>query len=163
MRGPWRGCARRHFTLRRLPKDTRPSFSKNPLDTLPPKIYHFLHCDITGNIMDACKLDKIKREIRELRRQRVVTYSDLVAIAASLKRVKLAKAQTRGKEPAFVSTVFSNARPISIPFHGKNKGMATGTVKNILNDLEDDVFRFEEIIRKEAGEDYIDESSGYPN
>lgn len=113
--------------------------------------------------MDARKLDRIKREIRKLRRQRVVTYSDLASLAASLKRVKLAGAQTRGKEPAFVSTVFSYARPISIPYHGKNKGMATGTVKNILNDLEGDVLRFEEQIRKEAGEDYIDESDGYPN
>lgn len=113
--------------------------------------------------MDARKLEKIKRQIRELRRQRVVTYSDLISLATSLKRAKLKGAQTRGKEPAFISLEFPNARPISIPFHGKNSSMAHGTVKNILNDLEGDVFRFEEMLRREKEEDYIDESEGYPN
>lgn len=107
--------------------------------------------------MDRRKLKIIGRQIREARR-RVNTYSDLAAIATSLKREKLSGARARGKEPMFVSTEFSDARPISIPFHGKNKSIPPGTAKNILNDLEFDVLRFlERLDEEEYG--YVQEDS----
>lgn len=112
--------------------------------------------------MDARKLDRIQRDIAAARR-RVVTYSDLVSIATSLRRKKLKAAGARGKEPAFVSIEFPNARPISIPFHGNNASIARGTAKNILNDLEGDVFRFRERLRREAEDDYVQENGGYEN
>jgi hypothetical protein len=67
----------------------------------------------------------------------------------------------RGKEPAFVSTVFPNARPISIPDHG-SRNLSPTVQKNVLNDLEEDVFRVEEKLRKEAEND-VQENGGYDN
>lgn len=88
------------------------------------------------------KLEKIKREIAAARR-RVNTYRDLASIAISLER-RLAKgAEVRGKGPAFISTAFPNANPITIPNHA-GKTIKKGTAHSILNQLDEDVSRFEE-------------------
>jgi hypothetical protein len=113
--------------------------------------------DIRCNIMDRRKLKIIGQQIREARR-RVATYNDLAAIAISLKRERLTGARARGKEPMFVSTEFQDVRPISIPFHGRNKSIPPGTAKNILNDLEADVLRFLERLDEEEN-DYVQEDS----
>jgi len=107
--------------------------------------------------MDKRRVSKIQREIRDERR-RVSTHESLKAIATSLKRVKLKGAQTRGNEPMFVSTEFPDARPISIPFHGRNASIPPKTAKNILNDLEADIFRFLQRLNEEEN-DYVQEDS----
>jgi hypothetical protein len=98
------------------------------------------------------KLEKIKREITSAR-QRSNTFNDLARIAISLERER----RDRGKEPAFISKAFPNANPITIPFHS-GKDVARGTARNILNQLEEDVGRFEERFDQEGeSEDDDDE------
>jgi hypothetical protein len=113
--------------------------------------------DITGNIMDAGKLEKIRREINAARRK-AVTARDLLRIASALGRSEFTG---RGKEPTFVSKPFPLARPISIPKHG-NKNLKPGTKKNILNDLENDWLRHKEQLDKKRESD-ITESNEYEN
>ncbi len=91
--------------------------------------------------MNARKIGKIEKELYNLRRKSVVTTAELQSLAKSLGRRKLTGAQVRGKEPGWVSNEFPQLRPISIPFHGNNSSVAPGTAKNILNDLEEDIFR----------------------
>jgi hypothetical protein len=106
------------------------------------------------------KLRKIEREIAAARR-RAVTHRDIASIATKLGRKRLKGAMARGKEPAFISTVFPNARPISIPDHS-NQNLSFGVQKNVLNDLEEDVFRHREQLRREAEND-VQENGGYEN
>lgn len=88
------------------------------------------------------KLDKIKREIAAARRK-TNTFRDLASIATSLER-RLAKgSEVRGKEPAFISMAFPDANPITIPNHA-GKTIKKGTAHNILNQLDEDVSRFED-------------------
>jgi len=109
--------------------------------------------------MNARKLRKIQDAIDAARRK-AVTHSDLESIALSLGRVRLKGAQVRGKEPAYVSTVFSDARPISIPDHGAST-IKPNTKKNILNDLEADIFRHRARLEEEAED--VQESNEYEN
>ena len=82
------------------------------------------------------KLDKIRREIVSARKGiHNVTGRDLRSIA---KRLGRERDTSRGKEPTFVSIWFKT-NPISIPDDVK----ADGTKRSILDDLEDDIFRFE--------------------
>jgi hypothetical protein len=106
------------------------------------------------------KLRKIQRELATLRRK-AVTHRDVVSVATKLGRKRLKGAAVRGKEPTFVSTVFSQARPISIPDHG-NSNLSPTVQKNVINDLEEDVWRFQEELRREA-EDNVQEDSEYEN
>jgi len=106
------------------------------------------------------QLRKIERDIAAARR-RSNTHRDLKAIATKLRRVRLKGAAVRGKEPAFVSTVFPKAHPISIPDHG-SRNLSPWVQRNVLNDLEGDVLRFEEKLRKEEQDD-VQENGGYEN
>jgi hypothetical protein len=85
--------------------------------------------------MDKKKLKKISREIRSLRAGSAnVRRRQLVSVAKKLGRVK----DNRGKEPTFISTVFPNLRPITIPSHPG--ALKRFTVESILDQLEEDVF-----------------------
>jgi hypothetical protein len=96
------------------------------------------------------KLDKIKREIASARRAiHNITGRDLRGIAARLGRKR---DTSRGKEPTFVSTLFE-ANPISIPDDVKGDG----TKRNILDDLESDVFLLEMELEAEGYDDYGDD------
>jgi hypothetical protein len=99
------------------------------------------------------KLNQIRASIAAARR-RSNTFADLAGIAQALGRKRAKGAQARGKEPAFISTVFVKIAPITIPYHGKD--IKTGTAKNILNQLEDDVLRFERLLEEQrrAGNGY---------
>jgi HicA-like toxin of HicAB toxin-antitoxin system len=94
--------------------------------------------------MTSQKLKKIKQEIAAAR-QRTNKYRDLEKIAASLERVLAMGAQSRGKEPTFISTAFDRINPITIPNH-PGRDIARGTAKAILNQLEEDVLRFEKLL-----------------
>ncbi|WP_434516357.1 type II toxin-antitoxin system HicA family toxin [Dechloromonas sp. ARDL1] len=64
---------------------------------------------------------------------------DLVAIALKLGRVR----DTRGKEPTYIREHDPQlSPPLSIPSHGA-KDMKTGTAKNIIDMLLDDVSNWE--------------------
>jgi hypothetical protein len=90
--------------------------------------------------MNKYKLDKLKRELSKLRRQSAgIRSRDLQSLAKSLGRRRIKK---RTGEPTWISTRFANARPISIPDHpGALKRFTAG---NILDQLEQDLFLFEE-------------------
>jgi hypothetical protein len=100
--------------------------------------------------MNKKKLAKIKRRIAESRR-RSNKHRDLEQIAIALERVKF----HRGKEPTYVSTAFPNANPITIPDHG-NTDIKKGTANSILNQLDEDVWRFEEKFEKEGDDEEDD-------
>jgi hypothetical protein len=99
--------------------------------------------------MTSQKLKKIKREIAAARR-RSNSYRDLEKIAILLERSQAKGPQARGKEPTFVSTVFPKIHPITIPRH-PGRDVAIGTAKAILNQLEEDVLRFERMLQDNGG------------
>ncbi len=111
--------------------------------------------------MNREKLEKIKRDIAAAKRK-ANTYRDLERIALSLKRKLARGAQSRGKEPAFISKAFPNANPITIPNHA-GKTIPKGTAHSILRQLEEDIFRFEEALHKEVNETNDTEGNGYDN
>jgi hypothetical protein len=86
------------------------------------------------------KLHKIKREIARLRRTEAKAR-DLEKVARQLGR-KLVK---RGREPMWESTAFECLFVLSIPRHG-GKDLAPGTRKSILDQLEDDVLAWEDVV-----------------
>lgn len=89
--------------------------------------------------MDKKKLKKIIEKIRSLRAGSAnVHRRELISVAQKMGR----KEFNRGKEPTFISTVFPELRPITIPSHPGS--MPIGTVKNILIQFEDDVFRWQQ-------------------
>lgn len=69
----------------------------------------------------------------------------------------------RGKEPTYESVAFPDANMITVPDHA-GKDVKRGTAANILNQCEEDVFRFEQQMeaekRKRRGTVQYDES-GY--
>ncbi len=95
--------------------------------------------DITFNIMNWQKVGKLEKKLLELLRKSAITTSDLESFARSIGRRKLKGGQVRGKEPVWVSDEFPEARPISIPFHGRNRNFSIGTAKSILNDFDEDI------------------------
>lgn len=105
--------------------------------------------------MNNAKLSKLKKELARLLNKRgAVTTGELEQFAKKLGRRKLTGSQVRGKEPAWVSDELPDARPISIPFHGKNATSAPKTIKNILYDLEGDIAELEMKYARESEHDY---------
>lgn len=96
--------------------------------------------------MNRRKLDKLKRELEQLRRspQKAIALQSL-AKRLGRKRVK------RGKEPMWESHEFAQLYPLSIPDHG-GRDLATGTKNSILDQLEEDILCWEERI----GDDELD-------
>lgn len=90
--------------------------------------------------MDRKKCNRVQRNIESLRaRLGNVRPQELVRIAKQLGR----RRSKRGKEPTYVSDIFRDARPISIPHH---RTLKWGTAANILDDLEGDIFRWNELL-----------------
>jgi len=60
----------------------------------------------------------------------------------------------RGKEPCWVITVFPELPPLSIPHHGGGD-LKKGTKNSIVNQLEDDLLAWEELLEEqhETGEE----------
>ncbi len=85
------------------------------------------------------KLKKIEQNIRSLRnRSGNLRASELEAIAKRLGRER----SKRGKEPTYVSLDFPDLRPVSIPSH--STGLKRFTAESILDQLDEDVFRWRE-------------------
>lgn len=100
--------------------------------------------DIAYSTMNKQKLARIRGDITAARRKSQ-TQDDLVRLAVRLGRTR----SKRGKEPTWVSQ-FQGLYPISIP-HAKGGDLKPGTKSNILNQLEDDVLAWEEILEQGDG------------
>ena len=108
--------------------------------------------------MDASKLAKIKRRIEECRkRANNLRHRDLESIANALGRERSKK---RTNEPTYISTVFKT-NVITIPDHPGT--LKKGTALSILDQLEEDVYRFEEELERETEQGHINENGGYEN
>jgi len=109
--------------------------------------------------MDVKKLAKIKREIDSARQGAGnLRHRDLEKIAKMLGRVR---SKERTNEPTYVSTLLPDANVITIPDH--SRGINKFTAKNILNQLEEDVFKFEEIQRIEIEKGILYANNNYEN
>lgn len=90
-------------------------------------------------IMNREKLRRIKKAIAQLRNNVAnIRPYELEHLASSLGREK----HKRGKEPTWISDQLSGARPVSIPGHSGS--LNRFTAGNIVDQLEQDVFMFEE-------------------
>ena len=85
------------------------------------------------------KLNKIIAEIRMFEQSQPKVEA-LIRLAKALGRIEDTK---RGKEPTYISTEFLTLRPLSIPKH-KGRDMRVGTKNNILVQLGDDVWCWDE-------------------
>ena len=84
------------------------------------------------------KLDKLKRELAQLRRSPQKARA-LQSLAKRLGRKKV----KRGKEPMWESTEFGDLFVLSIPDHG-GRDLPPGTKNSILDQLEGDILRWDE-------------------
>jgi hypothetical protein len=135
---------KRHKRHRRSKANQEKSAQPDLQKTQNP-FYPLVRSNIISDIMTRKRLDQIKQQIAAARR-RSNSFSDLAAIAQALGRKRAKGAQARGKEPAFISTLL-NVPPITIPYHGRD--IKPGTAKNILNQLEEDVLRFDRLLEEE--------------
>jgi hypothetical protein len=90
--------------------------------------------------MDFKRLNTLKRRHVALRKGADITRRALVSLAKSFGR----KPSPRGKEPTYVSEFFA-LRPLAIPSHRIIKEY---TAKSILDQLEEDIFQWEEYLKK---------------
>ena len=91
--------------------------------------------------MNQKKLNRIRKDHASLYRKiGSIRERDLVQMARRLGRRRV----KRGHEPTYISEAFPEARPITIPSHPGN--MPIGTARNILNDLDGDIFLWQEYL-----------------
>jgi hypothetical protein len=102
--------------------------------------------------MNRKRLNKIKREIAQARRA-PQKARQLEELAQRLGR----KMVTRGKEPVWESQAFNDLFPLAIPRHG-GRDLAPGTQRSILDQLEDDVAAWDQVL-----EDEIDDEAEWGN
>jgi hypothetical protein len=93
--------------------------------------------------MNRKKLKKLRQQIDSLRRCGGVKTRELEELAKALGR----RRHKRGSEPAWVSEVLADSYPISIPSHTAD--LNKFTARNILNQLESDLDKLEEICTEE--------------
>ncbi len=93
--------------------------------------------------MNKKKLKKLVRRVRSLRQASAnLSFSKLSSLAAKFER----KRSDRGKEPTFVSTVFSDLRPITIPGHPG--AINRFTAEGILDQFDEDVIHWQNYLNK---------------
>lgn len=93
--------------------------------------------------MNREKLDKLRKLVEGLRNKGGIGYSELESLARALGRVP----SKRGKHQTWVNQTFDDLRPLSIPHHG-SKDLNKYTAKDILDQLELDIEKFEELIEE---------------
>jgi len=98
--------------------------------------------DIIDDIMGLglAKIRKLRSEIETLRRRGGVKSAELESLAQRLGRTRA----KRGKEPTWVNEELPEMRPLSIPNHPGD--LNRFTAKSILDHLEADLDRYEEIL-----------------
>lgn len=99
------------------------------------------------------RLDKLRKELAGLRRSQAKA-ADLESLARRLGRKKV----KRGKEPTWESEEFSHLHPLSIPHHG-GRDIPIGTKRNILDQLEKDLFSWEMRLDQEQDGELNDDDS----
>jgi hypothetical protein len=109
--------------------------------TKPPQAVNDIACDIT---MTADKLERLRKEVDDLRRAKDVKSREMVRLAGRIGRKPYNK---KGKEPTYINPDLPNRRPLSIPNHPT---LAPGTKNNILDDLEGDLDAYEEILSRKT-------------
>jgi len=93
--------------------------------------------DIVCDIMDQRRLERLRRELEQLRRRpRSIKASELVSLAKRLGRARV----KRGKEPTYERSG-GEGFPLTIPSHPGT--LAVGTACSILDQLEEDIERLE--------------------
>ena len=109
-----------------------------------------LFFQFTGSIaydtMTRKKLKALWRKLDELRR----SPHKAIAVQRFARQLGRRKVK-RGKEPNWESDAFPNLRPLSIPDHG-GKDLSIGTKNSILNQLEDDLICWEELVTRQEEE-----------
>jgi hypothetical protein len=96
--------------------------------------------DIVYGTMNRRKLDKLGRELIQMRRSQQKAAA-LESIARRLGR----RTVKRGKEPMWVNREFPALFPLAIPHHG-GKDLPIGTRNSVLDQLEDDVLAWDEAL-----------------
>jgi hypothetical protein len=91
--------------------------------------------------MNRKKLDKLKLELASLRRGRHKA-SAFQGLASKLGRKENTK---RGREPMWESEPFGDLFTLAIPNHG-GRDISPGVQRQLLNLLEEDVLRWEEVL-----------------
>jgi len=94
-------------------------------------------------MMDLKKIQKLRDKIEKLRGRGGVNATELETLARQLGRKKA----RRGKEPTWVSEIFPDSRPVSIPSHPRDLNRFTAA--GILDQLEGDLDRHEESVSLE--------------
>lgn len=94
--------------------------------------------------MDRRRLVRLREDIGKLRRRGGIHATELQALAKRIGRVP----HSRGKEPTWVNPSLPEARPVSMPNHPGD--LNRFTAREILNQLEADVDRFEARLEDEA-------------
>jgi hypothetical protein len=89
--------------------------------------------------MNIRKLRGCEQKLAKLRKG-VPNSRQLEVLAKALGR----RHAKRGKEPTWVSVVFPNLRPVAIPRHSSNPNKFTAD--SILNQLEEDIIRYKEML-----------------
>jgi hypothetical protein len=90
--------------------------------------------------MNHKKLTEIKESMEKFRRRGGIKSEELESLTKEIGRVK----SKRGKEPTWVSSQFSDLRPLSIPNHTHD--LNKFTARSILDQLESDVEKWEEYL-----------------
>jgi hypothetical protein len=103
------------------------------------------------------KLDKLRGEILQ-RRRAPQKAADLEGIARRLGRKRI----NRGKHPMWESQDFPKLYVLSIPDHG-SKDLPVGTRNSILDQLEDDILAWEELIQAEEEHENDNNTGGADN
>lgn len=103
--------------------------------------------------MNKKTLKNVERRIRSLHAgSGNVRRRQLVSLAKTLGR----KESNRGKEPTYISTVFPDMRPVSIPSHPG--ALPRFTVESILDQLDgDDVVRWQQALEHNPHESIANE------
>jgi hypothetical protein len=100
--------------------------------------------------MNKNRVRHLRQDFDKLRRQAQggIPHSELESLARRLGRELVSG---RGKHPTWVSTLFSDLSPVSIPAHAKP--LLRFTAQSILNSLELDLERLESEVNQQAGDE----------
>jgi hypothetical protein len=97
--------------------------------------------DIIGDVMmDLKKIQRLRSQIGRLRGRGGIKSAEIESLATRLGR----KRAKTGKEPTWVSKVFPELRPVSIPSHPRD--LNRFTAGGILDQLEADLDRYEALL-----------------
>ena len=98
--------------------------------------------------MNSRRLSKIRQQMEAYRKRGGIKSAELESLAKDLGRVK----SKRGKEPTWVNERFPELYPLSIPHHGSHD-LNRFTAGSILDQLENDLERWEEAMESEDAEE----------